>query len=470
MKKTTLTLLLILFTIASILLIWQWNNYSNSKGLLEETEQAQQHITVEAIGRDLSITQNVTGLADQKEYRVIKSDSLFRWECKDRNGRYCSSNDDSPQTFLASNGELNFQYVIPIQNQSAFLLTEWISSINNVEMVCTTIDIVERERRDSAWVAGIPQIGFKKLSFIDFYTFKGEEPFPALYWQQKPIFKNDENQYVTFYSKQSGAYEEVLQNLKPLKLNEYTSIILTEDHKPSSGNGIQIVSSLENFKELEEKLVYSFFENKFKSLLSEEKWILELLTAETLKEPVSGQRSTAVLQELSSKLSETERQSWLKTIQQEVDYLNFQKLDQAFESVNGLKTTFFSLNRSEKVQWTPLYFVDLRNITIHDKVIENIHVVSRGKEILFPFVPTMKELGFLVKSNEDDKIELSNGKNSYKFDLDQPFFYSNEEIFGLLDQPFVVENGVIYIKREPLKLIFNVIVEEDQNLIKLNIK
>ncbi len=84
-----------------------------------------------------------------------------------------SSNDDSPQTFLASNGELNFQYVIPIRNQSAFLLTEWISSINNVEMVRTTIDIVERERRDSTWVAGIPQIGFKKLSFIDFYTFKG---------------------------------------------------------------------------------------------------------------------------------------------------------------------------------------------------------------------------------------------------------------------------------------------------------
>ncbi len=87
MKKTTLTLLTILFAIASVLLIWQWNNYLKSKGLLEETEQAQQHITVEAIGRDLSITQNVTGLADQKEYRVKKSDSLFRWECKDGNGK-----------------------------------------------------------------------------------------------------------------------------------------------------------------------------------------------------------------------------------------------------------------------------------------------------------------------------------------------------------------------------------------------
>ncbi len=123
-----------------------------------------------------------------------------------------------------------------------------------------------------------------------------------------------------------------------------------------------------------------------------------------------------------------------------------------------------------KVQLDTAIFLDPRNITIHDKVIENIHVVSRGKEILFPFVPTMKELGFLVKSNEDDKIELSNGKSSYKFDLDQPFFYYNGEIFGLLDQPIVVENGVIYIKREPLKSIFNVIVEEDQNLIKLNIK
>ena len=78
-------------------------------------------------------------------------------------GTYCQSSDESPDTFLASNGELNFYYQIPIPNQSAFLLTEWISSISHVEVVHTTIDIVERERRGSTWVAGIPQIGFERI-------------------------------------------------------------------------------------------------------------------------------------------------------------------------------------------------------------------------------------------------------------------------------------------------------------------
>ncbi len=201
---------------------------------------------------------------------------------------------------------------------------------------------------------------------------------------------------------------------------------------------------------------------------SEEKWILELLTADLLERPVSGQKSTMVLQELSSKLTESERQSWLKKILLE-DKLNFQKLDEALGSIKGLKTTFFTLNRNEHDQLNSLYFVDPRNVMIDEITKENINVVYRGKEILFPFVSTMNELGFFVKSTDGTEIELSKVENRYKFDMNEPFFYYNEEKFGLLGQPFVVENEVIYIRHQALQSIFNVIVEEDENMIHLKI-
>ena len=92
-----------------------------------------------------------------------------------------------------------------------------------------------------------------------------------------------------------------------------------------------------------------FLKISLRSLSSEEKWILELLTAEMLERPGSGQKSAAVLQELSSKLTETERQSWSNKILLE-DNLNFQKLDEVLGSVKGLKTTFFTLNRNEHDQ------------------------------------------------------------------------------------------------------------------------
>ena len=114
-----------------------------------------------------------------------------------------------------------------------------------------------------------------------------------------------------------------------------------------------------------------FLRDKFKSLASEEKWILELLTAEMLERPVSGQKSTMVLQELSSKLTESERQSWLKKILLE-DKLNFQKLDEALGSIKGLKTTFFTLNRNEHDPLNSLYFVDPRNVMINEITKENI--------------------------------------------------------------------------------------------------
>ena len=466
MKKATITLLFILLFVISVLLIWQWKMYSNEIDHSPEMEQVRQHFTVEAKGNKLYITHNIMGLSNDKEYQITKPDSLYKWECKVENGDYCKSNDDRPDTYLASNGELNFYYQMPIPSQSAFLLTKWIASISNVDVVQTTIDIVERERRDSTWVAGIPQIGFEELSLIDFYTFTGKNSMPALYWQRAPINKKDVNPFVSFFSDQSGVGESVLQNIKPLKFKEYTSIILTKDYNRGSGNGIRIVSSEEQLKELQEELVYSFFENKFKALSSDEKWILKLLTAERLERPVSSPKSAAVLQELSSKLSNTERQLWLNKILLE-ETLDFQKLDEVLGSVKGLKTTFFTLNKNEHDPLNPLYFVDPRIVMINEIAKPNIQVVYRGKEILFPFVTTMNELGFLVKSSDDAKIELSKEESRYQFYINEPFFYYNEEKFGLLGQPFVVENEMIYIKHQALQSIFNVRVDEDEKRVNL---
>ena len=74
-----------------------------------------------------------------------------------------------------------------------------------------------------------------------------------------------------------------------------------------------------------------------------------------------------------------------------------------------------------------------------------------------------------MKSTDGAEIELTKEGNRYKFYMKQPFFHYNEEKFGLLDQPFVVENEVIYIKHQALQSIFKVIVEEDENKIKLTI-
>ena len=83
MKKATLTLLFILFFVSAVLLGWQWKMYSSETDLFPEIEKVRQHFTVEAKGKELYITQNITGLSNEKEYQIIKPDSLYRWECKD---------------------------------------------------------------------------------------------------------------------------------------------------------------------------------------------------------------------------------------------------------------------------------------------------------------------------------------------------------------------------------------------------
>ena len=144
-------------------------------------------------------------------------------------------------------------------------------------------------------------------------------------------------------------------------------------------------------------------------------------------------------------------------------------MDKVLGSIKGLNTTFFTVNRNELDPLHPLYFIDPRDVVINETTSENIQVIYRGKDILFPLVTTMNELGFVVEATDGAEVKLSKETNRYTFYINEPFFLYNEERFGLLGQSFVVENEVIYIKHQALQSIFNVIVEEDEHKITLEI-
>jgi len=467
MYKKSILLLVFLLAITSGLLIWQWEMYSeNTKENLEnQMEQAVQHITIESAGKELKITQTVTGLWEDKEYQIVRPDNLFRWQCIDEQEGNCKSFSQELHTFLADTGEFRFTFVIPIQQQSAFLLTDWTTIIKNVDIKETTIDIVEKEKRDSTWVAGLPQTGYEQLSLIDFYSFKGKGGTPAIYWQPESIEKKTLSKSLVLYANPLFVQSTDYQITASMEQEEFIAIIYTDAVKPYTGQGIKLVSTSSQVEVVERELINEYYLKKFIQLSKDEQWIIDFLTALTLATPPAHPKSEIMLAELSPYFTEKERKSFLQAVQKEKKLINFQMLDQMLGNSKGLKTHFFSANKVEESEWIPLFFIDQRQLIINNQI-TSIPIVHRKDKILFPFVETMKAMGFQVKA-EEGIFYVSNPKEQYIFFLNQPIFTHNGTDFGLLESPLSEEIGDVYITNQTLQTIFRVSITENQLSIML---
>ncbi|WP_338451941.1 hypothetical protein R4Z09_08740 [Niallia oryzisoli] len=462
MHRKSIILLFFLLTITSGLLLWQWRSYSESTKENHEKkfEQVRQHIKIETAERELKITQTITGLMKDKEYQLVRPDKLFRWQCG------CTSYNPDSNTILTAKGEVRFTFVIPIPDESAFLLTDWTANIQDVKIMETAIDIAEKGKRGSTWIAGIPQTGYEQLSFIDFYSFKGKGGTPSLYWQQDPLEKKSLNKSLFIFTDPTLAKNADFKSLTGIKPNEYIAVIFTDAVIPMMGQGIKVVSLGSRFEIIEREIIYSYYKEKLKQLDNQEYWIVDFLTALTAGTTPMVKKSEIMLAELSQHLTEDERRLFVQVVQQKKKLIDFQMLDQILGDIKGLKTSFFSINKDEKSEFISLLFMDARKFIINGNK-TNIKIVYSNDKVLFPFIETLKAMGFEVET-DGSTFYAKNKNEQYTFFLDQPIFQRNGTDFGLLENPLYVDNNQVYIKNKLLQSIFQVTIKENQQAIMLD--
>lgn len=456
MYRKPIILLFFLLTITSGLLLWQWRSYSEDK----KFAQVRQHIIIETAERELKITQTITGLIKDKEYQLVRPDKLFRWQCG------CTSYDPDSNTILTAKGEVRFTFVIPIPDETAFLLTDWTANLQDVKIMETAIDIAEKGKRGSTWIAGIPQIGYEQLSFIDFYSFKGIGGTPSLYWQHDPLELKSLNKSLFIFADPTLAMNADFKSFTGIKPNEYLAVIFTDAVIPMMGQGVKVVSPGSRFEIIEREIIYSYYEEKLKQLDNQEYWIVDFLTALTAGTTPMVKKSEKMLAELSQHLAEDERRLFVHAVQQKKNLINFEMLDQILGDIKGLKTSFFSINKDEESEFISLLFMDARKFIINGNT-TNIKIVYSDDKVLFPFIETLEAMGFEVKT-EDSTFYAKNKNEQYTFYLDRPIFQMNGVDFGMLENPLYVENNHVYIKSKLLQTIFQVTIKENQQAIMLD--
>lgn len=466
MWKASLFIFFIFTGIISCMMLWQWQTYSDRANSLESSEAITQELTVETHLKELKITQKLYGLMARKEYRLDIPDTLYNWNCKDGNGKPCDSADEILYTFFSGDGQMIFEYTVPINERSkALLLTDWFVKIPGLKAEGLSISISDSIKREGSWAAGIRLKAKKKLDHIDYYFFEGSGEIPSLYWQREPLLKTSINNIDAFTADSQEASLD-FKKLNDLGKFPFMSIILTNLYPEYRDEHILIASPHIKTNELEKKLIALQLHRLFAG--DTPAWIIDALTAGVLDAKPESAKAAKALKELQGELTEDEQKDFLINVFQ-VESLNAEKLDKLLGNAKGLHTQFFTMNIISGAQLVPLYFQADKKLLVSGADMGSINLIYRDGLIFLPFAETMQALGYDVKFlSGEDTIFLSKGNNSYRFYLEKNVFIYNEEDYGLLINPLTRQNGTVWMEIQWLKKLFRVTAEEKDDGIHLN--
>ncbi|MBU8877697.1 hypothetical protein BGM26_01675 [Bacillus sp. FJAT-29790] len=470
MWRAFILVFMILTTSIGGMLFWQWKAYSKQYiPINENDEKIVQEITVQTSKEELQITQKLTGLTTGKEYRMTIPESLLRWSCIKAKGEGCETKDE--HAFLSENNEIMFEYNISVSNEKkSFLLNDWTTVLPEVEIKSTSIEIIDSVRRKGTWVTGMPLKGHKEMDLIDYYYFTGIGDTPSIYWQLSPLEIKQSHNGIVYYTNQLGSSADYSFNeIKELTNFPSVSVVLSDENAEITGKRIILTHGIDE-EMLKRKLINYFYEEKFKGIPSNEQWILDVFTSATANLPAKTEKGKAILLEMNKKLSEEELTLFFKQLNSGPQKLTTQTLDNFMGKLKGYNTRFFTLNKDKSAPFVPLYFSDPRKVTIMGKEKKDIKVMIEEGNMLYPFIDTMRELGFEVKSLADQEmILLTKGSNSYRFYLNRNIFIYNEEDYGLLESPLTNLNGKIYMNKQWIQTIFNISINEGTQEIRLSL-
>ncbi|GLB61201.1 copper amine oxidase N-terminal domain-containing protein [Cytobacillus sp. NCCP-133] len=467
MWRTFFFIFLILSGIITGLVVWQWKAYSEQTGEIERHLSISQQIDVESLKSELKITQTISGLLPNKEYRLIIPDTLFQWKCKSGEGAACDSADDDPYTFFTNENKMVFTYVLPKEKkQKALLLNDWTVSIHGVEIEDSSIMVSDSIQREGVWAAGFPLRAKKELEVIDYYIFEGQGGTPSLYWQQAPLIKTAKNRF-EFYSSNPLAPDLDAGNPVSLGGSSEITVVLTDEYQQSNGKGILIAETATKKEELNKMLLNQSLMQKIGDHPDIEIWLIEAFAAHLMGKRAGTAKGIMVQNELLNELGKDELLSFYQNMNTE-NTLSTEKLDKLLGNIKGHSTRFFTMNIRYDDSFFPLFFEGGKKVIIFGIEQTGVRLIYKNGKRLLPLKEVMEAMGYEVKVlSGDEMLLLAKGKNSYRFYFNKNVFIYNEEDYGLLENPLTILNGTAYIEIQWLKSLFGITVEEGDQKIKL---
>lgn len=473
MKKASVLILTFLFIFLSATVVWQWIIYSNESSQVtnKPEEKITQEVTVK-VGQDgLTIKQVIKNLEKGSRYGVSVPEQASEIACINSDDKPCQ-NDFETESIKAKGDMLQFEYFIKSDSAAVgFIVNDWLVSFSDQGIASTRIEIVDSAHRKGTWVVGLPLKGYRQMEVVNYYMFEGVGENPSLYWQNKSLNKFSGQKGIHYYSSspdQPGIYQ--FDSLKGFAEKNHLSVVFNSEDRIVQGNGILLAASSLSKSELEQQLAISFLSRKIYGLGPNNQILLEALASLITKQPASKLKSQAIVRELQTKLTNPEINDFIQFLSGIETSIDFTELNEKLSAIKGMETKFFTLNKHDDSGFYHLLFTDGKRIIANGQRIMDWDVVIEGDTKLFPFNETISSFGGQINVDQSlTWIKVTFNNSNYSFNLKNNTFIMNGENFGLLENPFKMINGTVYIGEHWLKAIFKVSVEEGEEEIVLSL-
>ncbi|MGM7635950.1 stalk domain-containing protein [Bacillus sp. Hm123] len=465
MVKKSLLFSLLLMIISGGIIFLQWNGYKGSSKVLDDNE-LEQEIQIVYSEKGFAIQQTFHHLQIDKPQTLIFPIDAKEMRCETKEGE-CSLNGLSA---LITPKDHTFTVSYTLHSppaKSSMLLTNWFVKVKEAEIEKTSIYLTDKKLRTGNWYSGLKDTGGQKKNLINYYEFQGNGGADALYWQSSPLVKVKAGVNVALYM--PSEIKAPMDSLKNLAIPKRKTIIVTNQHPAYSSDHFHILNNSKQLAELINTIQLNDMKNKYRFKESEE-WLAEVMISLELNHAFGSQKSQKMYQSLQQQLTPEEQAAYkAEILQMKDEAMTAEQLDRMLSRVKGLETHFFQENHKAKDVTKSLVFKDTRSVIVNGKVM-TFKAINQKGALLFPFQPTLRQLGFDVKVLSNGRSLLVNkGADTYRFDLDHHRFIVNEEDYGLYENALVTYNGELYIEDSWLQKIFLVAVSEqnDQILIDL---
>lgn len=473
MRKASVLIITLLCAILCAAVVWQWLVYSNKTSEItpQPDESVLQHVKINMNQGKMHIQQVFSKLKEEQNYNVIIPENAENFSCTTGTGEQCDQTGD-PAFVKAKGTQLEFKYTLSVMSSAKeILLNDWLVLLKGQEWMTTKIEIVDRLHPKGTWVAGIPLKGFKQKELVSYFVFEGQGPNPSLYWQNSNLVIFSEQRGISYYGGSKRNIETYKFNhLEAFTEKHHLAVVLRNKGHTVRGSGLVLIDGTTEKDELEKQLAISFLSLQFPGITASDNWLLDAFASLITKQSAEDSKSILMIREMQNKLSAEEVNQLIRYIADSNSTLDHESLDEQLARMKGMKTRFFTLNKANDSSTYPLIFIDTRNVVAYGRKITNLDIVSDKNKQMFPFLATLKTLGYETAENKGTtSIKIKNDKLNYTFNLKNSTFTKNGKSYGLLENPFRVINGTIYVEKSWLEAVFGISIVENEEEIVLSL-
>lgn len=457
MKIASLIFAILIF-VNGILLSFQYHVFSTNSNKEEKAYSYSQDIEVTHKGSNLLVKQTFSGLPE-RQMQIIWPEASKKKSCSqnETTNKECNRLEKNLNSFKAGqSSKQSISYKISLSKkgiQSGKMYSDLFATLKQGIPNSTSLQIVDENRKGGHWVTGLPKIGEKSLTLVDYSYFKGNGGVYELYWTKKPIKKSFDSKEITVYSK-----KKVKANLKKtvssISMLNSGHIDIVESKRKTNGSRIIFTNTLSK-KALQKEVAISQIKEKYE-FPTGAKMLPNVVASFATGESIGGNKSQAIVKTLNDYFSSDQKNAWKAGLTDlEGKAVDSTTLDQLLSQTLNSKTSFFQMNEANKKEIVPLIFEETRDLYMNDQKIDDVKIILKDGEILYAANPMLRQLGYTTTIGKNGYY-VKNKYRSLRFPGEAYSFYVDDQsrVNFNGNGPIVKFGGTYYIEESWLIRIF----------------